>query len=116
MGTNEKRADPVPAAREGVLCAKCEHLNPASNETCSRCGAHLYLTCPKCGHANRRVSSRCTHCGMRLHRSFWQHWRRRFASGRFKITPLQIGLAIVVALVVYKIIVMLAEYSPAPPE
>ncbi|MHB8523624.1 MAG: hypothetical protein ACYDH9_23110 [Limisphaerales bacterium] len=53
---------------------------------------------------------------MRLHRSFWQHWRRRFSSRRFKITPLQIGLVMVVALVVYKIIVMLAEYSPGAPE
>lgn len=57
-----------PASQRGVLCIKCEHLNPPDIENCEECGAHLYVNCQECQTKNSRVSARCSHCGRRLHK------------------------------------------------
>lgn len=57
-----------PVSQKGVLCIKCEHLNPPGIETCEECGAHLYVNCQECQTKNSRVSARCSHCKRRLHK------------------------------------------------
>ena len=72
--------------RRGVLCAKCEHLNPPQMNECETCGAHLFLACKECGEGNERVRTRCVKCGRRLHRSLWQRSRKRMGrSGRLAV-------------------------------
>lgn len=56
------------AASKGVLCVKCEHLNPSTLEECERCGSHLWVSCHECGAKNRRVNLRCDSCHRRLHK------------------------------------------------
>lgn len=60
---------PRPAADRGLLCARCEHLNPATLEKCESCGSHLFIFCGRCNTRNQRVHSRCVKCNRRLHRS-----------------------------------------------
>ena len=50
----------------GILCAKCEHLNPVGLEKCETCQAHLFVFCTYCGTRNGRVLTRCTKCRRRL--------------------------------------------------
>jgi Double zinc ribbon len=116
MPPNQDSRQGPTAGHQGVLCTKCDHLNAAHLDICERCGSHLYVACPRCGRRHRRVSSRCTDCGARLHRSVWRRWRRWISKRRSKITPAHIGLAIVLAYAVYRVIVKLAEYSPSPPQ
>ncbi len=65
-------SEPTPAADNavkrqgrGVLCAKCEHLNPLGIEQCETCQAPLYVSCPKCGHRNPAVLDHCLECKRR---------------------------------------------------
>ncbi|MBU6402489.1 MAG: zinc ribbon domain-containing protein [Verrucomicrobia bacterium] len=103
-------------SQSDVVCAKCHHLNPAAQRTCEQCGSRLYITCRNCGRRNQRVASRCAECGERLHRTAWRRWLSALGARRGKVTLLQVVTAILAAYVVYRIIVMLAEYSPPPPE
>lgn len=59
----------------GVLCVKCEHLNPVHLEVCEFCRTHLWVSCRHCGAKNRRVNIRCDECHRRLHKG-------RSSSGR----------------------------------
>jgi hypothetical protein len=61
---------PSPARKDarGVLCVKCEHLNPIHREECEFCKAHLWVNCHQCGAKNRRVNIRCDECNRRLHK------------------------------------------------
>lgn len=59
----------------GVLCVKCEHLNPADQEKCAACDAHLHVFCARCGHRNARVHSRCEKCNRKLHRTVRERWK-----------------------------------------
>ena len=93
-----------------VLCAKCEHLNPARLDTCSSCGAHLYIACHACGRRNRRVNSQCLECGRKLHRAWWRRWKSRNLNKSAKTTLLEGALFIVVVLLVFEIIVKLSEF------
>ena len=67
-----KRKDPP-----GVLCAKCEHLNPPGSTTCESCQASLFRTCPKCGKPYQQAYSRCIHCGNRDHHASPRRHGRR---------------------------------------
>lgn len=49
-----------------VLCGRCEHLNPVTNEQCVECGEDLYVACGACGAQNQRVHVRCSKCHKRL--------------------------------------------------
>jgi len=101
---------------QGVLCAKCEHLNPAPKHACEKCGSHLYIACKDCGARNPRVRTRCDSCGRRLHRGWFAKLESRvFKRGR-KITLLQLILAAVAVAMLYQVIVRIVEYEPpAPP-
>lgn len=46
----------------GVLCGRCEHLNPLGLEACEDCHTPLFAPCPKCGHRNPRVLDHCENC------------------------------------------------------
>ncbi len=105
-------APPKPANERGILCAKCEHLNPGDTNVCSYCGAHLFVTCHHCGHRNQRAYSRCAHCRRRLHRSLIRKWYKWMFRGQAKAKPLHFVLMIIVVFIAYKIIVHLAEYQP----
>ena len=52
---------------KGILCCKCEHLNPTGLEKCERCGQSLFIDCPKCRKRNARVLMQCVSCRGRLH-------------------------------------------------
>ena len=104
-------------AEPDVPCAKCDELNPSDKHVCRVCGAHLYVSCHNCGQINPRVSPRCSQCGQRLHRSFVRKWQKKFfTKTRGKISPFQIALLVIAVAVAYKIIVMIAEYRPPPPQ
>ncbi len=98
-------------AEAGVVCAKCEQLNPVGSKLCSYCGAHLFVTCHRCGHRNQRILAECTKCGSRLHRSAWRHWHKRLFSEHSKFTPVHVVLILIVTLVAYLIIVKVANGS-----
>lgn len=54
----------------GVLCAECDHLNPADRETCRYCSKSLFVTCAGCSIRNERVLSQCRKCGRSLPSGF----------------------------------------------
>jgi hypothetical protein len=61
----------------GVLCHKCEHLNPLGLTECERCGRGLFAACPKCRQQNQRGLSRCPKCQHHLHRSVFHSRKKR---------------------------------------
>lgn len=73
--------EPLPADSEagpagpGVLCVKCEHLNPPGVDKCINCEAHLFVFCTHCNHRNARVHSRCERCNRKLHRTVQERWK-----------------------------------------
>ena len=90
----------------GVLCAKCEHINPRKLSSCERCSAHLYVTCVDCGHRNERGFTRCKECGRRLHRRLGERLVRRIVGPNFAIKPLHVlifcaGIALVFGVIVF---------------
>jgi hypothetical protein len=69
---NASSSGPAPLPRRkgrGVLCARCEHLNPSELETCEYCDTPLHMKCPACSVVNPRVLTQCTECRTPLHRS-----------------------------------------------
>ena len=120
MSQPKPDAPTVPtAARKGVLCYKCEHLNAAELKSCEYCGARLYITCRHCGATNQRVATRCTGCSRRLHRSWFKSRFRRIEKTVFgrrpKITWFQLVLLALFVYAAYKVIVRIVEYEPPPP-
>lgn len=85
---------------KGVLCSKCDHLNPAGAQLCEHCNGHLFIVCRDCGQQNARVLLRCEKCKRRLHRTLKDRMR-----GGNEGKPLNLlyagvaGVAILVALV-----------------
>jgi len=62
------RHEARPNDARGVLCVKCEHLNPISREECEVCRAHLWVNCRECGAKNRRINIHCDECKRRMHK------------------------------------------------
>jgi uncharacterized paraquat-inducible protein A len=110
--TNHNNNQQTQNTTTGVLCAKCEHLNPASAELCEKCGAHLYIACTHCGRKNKRVDARCYHCHHRLHHSKFHRLKRKLIPKNWKSLVWQAILLLVASFIVYKIVVMIANYSP----
>jgi hypothetical protein len=75
----------------GVLCVKCEHLNPLGVDLCETCKTHLFVNCLECGTKNSRVSPRCSDCGRRMHKR-----RRRDEPGGRGVNRLYVGIVLVV--------------------
>lgn len=112
MSTDDETQAGQAQSTKGVLCPKCDHLNAAGRNTCEYCEAHLYVSCHDCGHRNERVRERCVHCKHRLHRSWFNQWRKRIAGNRgLKISALQIIMLIVGVLVTFGVVIWLAELS-----
>ena len=96
-----------PQNGKGVLCVKCEHLNPSGLEKCGTCGAHLFVFCTRCGHVNARVHSRCQQCRRKLHRTARERWK-----GGEEPQPVNlfyVGLALAGILLLAGLIVWLAD-------
>ncbi len=108
MSESESRPT-KPPGEKGVLCAKCDHLNPPGSNVCDECGAHLYVSCHSCGQRNRRVDAICSHCGHHLHRSFGRRLKKKLFPNNRKIRLVEAGLLVILVLVAYKIIVKLVE-------
>jgi hypothetical protein len=98
-----------PLGERGVLCAKCDHLNPPGCNVCEECDAHLYVTCHSCGHRNRRVDAVCGHCGHHLHRSLGRRLRKKLFPQNRKIILVEAALLIILVLAAYRLIVKLVE-------
>jgi hypothetical protein len=110
---NDVSAPPSPhKARKGILCAKCEHLNPPGSDVCEYCHAHLFLSCKSCGHRNERVRTRCTECGHRLHRGFFYQLRRRLTQERNRYILVYLPLTILVSYLAYRVVIFLVDYRP----
>lgn len=105
----DSKADKRP--RKGVLCAKCEHLNPPSLGTCERCHSHLFVTCGDCGTRNERVRTRCSDCGRKLHRSLWQRIGRRTFGRPTGVTPTAVFFFLAGVAIVFGIIVLISNIS-----
>lgn len=93
--------------RKGVLCAKCEHLNPPESNECETCGAHLFLACKQCGEGNERVRTQCVRCGHRLHRSFLHRSRRRLGR-KGKLVLARVGLYCLGVILLYGLLVLVS--------
>lgn len=53
------------AKGRGVLCSRCDRLNPQGIEECDRCGTTLFDTCANCGERKPRNSRHCPACALR---------------------------------------------------
>jgi len=95
----------------GVLCAKCEHLNPRRVSACERCGGHLYVSCVDCGHRNERVLSRCAACRRRLHRGSLERLTRRLVGKNFAVTPMTVFLFLAGIALVFGLIVLVSNFK-----
>ncbi len=95
---------PTIQSHKGVLCERCDHLNPPGSEACEWCHIALWVTCRFCGERNPMALPRCDSCGGRIDRH-WQRpggWRRVFDGGR-KLIISQIIVIGVIAAILYVI-------------
>lgn len=53
-------------ALAGVICPKCEHVNPEGTDTCGDCRSSLLRSCPACGNQNWSGADACRQCGQSL--------------------------------------------------
>jgi hypothetical protein len=113
MNSTGEQLEPKAARRprKGVLCAKCEHLNPPGSGTCERCQSHLYVTCIDCGTRNERVRSRCLECGRKMHRNLLQRVRRRAFGKGFGFNTTSIVLFLIGVALVFGFIVIVSNIS-----
>jgi hypothetical protein len=113
MSGPEKLID-EPQESRGVVCAKCEHLNPRGRNTCGHCGAHLYVLCHSCGNRNPRSVSACTECGRRLHRSLWRRITRRLFERDRKKWALQAIVVVIGILIALALGALFIYFSAVP--
>jgi hypothetical protein len=97
------------AADKGVLCPKCEHLNPPGTKVCNNCGCHLFVTCQSCGARNQRALSRCSSCGHQLHRSPLKRALKKLHLDKVKFAPAQALAIIIVVIVSYLLITKISS-------
>lgn len=96
-------------SKRGILCPKCEHLNPLGLDKCEYCQGHLFIVCKKCGATNQRVLSRCTSCRQAFHGGDTPRWLKKLKGRQaFGITWRQALVIIVVAVGTYYVITKLA--------
>ncbi len=86
-----------PESERGILCARCEHLNPLDKDRCESCKAHLYVMCHRCGEKNPRVHSRCKSCRRRLHLGLSERIGAKKSSGPINLLYLAGAVVLVVA-------------------
>lgn len=95
-------------SKRGLLCPKCEHLNPLGLDKCEYCQSHLFIVCKKCGTTNQRALSRCTSCRQAFHSVDAPRWLKKLKGQAFGITWRQALVIAVVAVVTYFVITKLA--------
>ena len=99
------------ASRQPELkCAKCGHSNSGKSNHCTKCGGRMYIRCHSCGHSSLRAAAKCSECGHQLHRSTWKRLQRKVFGGKAGITPFQVFLLVVCAVIAYRVIVFLVEF------
>lgn len=105
-----QNAAPNDAGR-GVLCPKCDHLNPPASTACEYCRAALYEPCQNCGKTVRRTAYRCEFCGRRLRPKPTRHSRlwRQFFGGARRITLWQVALLVVAVYCAYRLALTLSQ-------
>ncbi len=94
---------------KGVLCPKCEHLNPRGLDKCEFCSTHLYIACPKCSARIGRVEPRCPECGNRIRLTPMQKFKHTVRKKLTRMNLLQVALLIGSVYVAWKVIVYLAD-------
>ena len=82
-------APPAEVNQRGVLCARCDHMNPAGADECRRCGAELFRDCPSCGETIQRIYSRCSKCHHRLPQRRFLFWGRSRSKPRARRSNVQ---------------------------
>lgn len=98
-------------ACKGVLCAKCDHLNPPGSTACEYCRAALFEACRNCGRPVRRTAYRCESCSQRTRPRAVRHsqlWRRVFSGSR-RITLWQVAALVVAVYGSYRLIMILVQ-------
>ncbi len=93
----------------GVLCVRCEHLNPLEAEECEICQTHLYVNCHECGAKNPRIGARCVACHRRLHKARPSSSRR---SGRVISMKLVLFVLGGIALAIGLLVVLAGDSLP----
>jgi tetratricopeptide (TPR) repeat protein len=61
-----KHAKAPDAAGAGVVCVKCKHTSPRSDQFCESCGSNLWDTCPKCDSIVAASQRFCKACGIEI--------------------------------------------------
>jgi hypothetical protein len=93
---------------KGLLCLKCNHLNPRDLKQCEYCNSQLFVKCKKCGAKVQRVISKCPECRHRMHKSPFRKLKRRMFRRSKKIALGEVGIIVIVAYGAYKVITMAA--------
>ncbi len=88
----------------GLVCARCEHVNPGWNSTCEGCGAGLWKYCPKCDQRNQRTASHCSACGTCLRPSTLARWREQLMPASRQVRPIHLLLLMFVTVIAYLIV------------
>ncbi len=52
--------------RDGMICPRCQHENPAGVKFCGECGSRLESVCPSCQASNPPTNKFCHACGSPL--------------------------------------------------
>jgi hypothetical protein len=92
---------------KGVLCGKCDYINPAGSSKCEECESHLYIKCRECGAHTERFHSRCPECRRSLHKSFFEKMNSQIFNSRARVTPLQLALLLIFAAVAFYCVMMI---------
>jgi hypothetical protein len=100
---NSPETAPQGGSAKGVLCAKCEHLNPPGSTSCEFCRAELFRICPKCGQRFQDALSRCSHCGERMHRHGTRRRRKQSDAGPNNLYWACAAVLILALAVAYKV-------------
>ena len=87
-------------AARGILCVRCEHLNPLELEECEICKTHLFVKCHECGAKNPRVGARCSVCQRRLHKTQGSSRKSRRGINMKVILLVLGGIAAAIALLI----------------
>lgn len=103
----------TPATREdrGVLCGKCDHLNPPGSTDCEFCHRSLFHECVHCGEPIQRGLHRCPHCHGRQKKRASKHRRylRKLTGGAFGVTWWQVLFLLVAVYITYKIVLRMSQ-------
>lgn len=93
-----KRKDPP-----GVLCAKCDHLNPPGSTECDSCHAELFRVCKVCHKTYQAAYSKCVFCGAKGRRQEPRHSGKRLAPQSISLKWVYAAALLIALALCYKI-------------